>query len=215
MLGSLVLQKMSLRKIKTFAKEYAMNRHHFVKCLPAAIMVALLSYGCAQQSQMPPTAAKPAVEQEAKKAAMKYTGKIVGKSNKAKVVSVAVGKGAAKKVVMVKFDEATKGIKFAKKGTAAIIFWEQRGADKYATVIKPKLAKLPAGVTEIKTEELAELLENNTALTLADARPIARYHKGHLPGAVSIPVPALKKKKAALLPKDKDELLIFYCGGPT
>ena len=50
---------------------------------------------------------------------------------------------------------------------------------------------------------------------LVDSRPAARYNQSHLPGAVSIPVPMLEKKQAALLPKDKNELIVFYCGGPT
>jgi rhodanese-related sulfurtransferase len=42
-----------------------------------------------------------------------------------------------------------------------------------------------------------------------------RYNQGHLPGAVSIPVPMLKEQKEAVLPKDKDALIVFYCGGYT
>ncbi|RZW12946.1 MAG: rhodanese-like domain-containing protein, partial [Desulfobulbaceae bacterium] len=93
--------------------------------------------------------------------------------------------------------------------------WEQRGEDKFATVIKPKLAKLPEGVTEINVDELYQLLEDQVPMTLVDARPELRYNQGHLPTAVSIPVPKLKEKKAEVLPQDKDKLLVFYCGGYT
>jgi hypothetical protein len=48
---------------------------------------------------------------------------------------------------------------------------------------------------------------------LVDARPPSAYQGGHLPGAVSIPYPALQEKKEAVLPVDKDLQLIFYCGG--
>ena len=50
---------------------------------------------------------------------------------------------------------------------------------------------------------------------LIDARPKrAKYDKGHIPGAVSIPDSKFDKMTAQL-PAQKDALLIFYCGGPT
>lgn len=180
----------------------------------AAISLALFSYGC---STAPHTAqtAKPEVKVEQIQQQNVYKGSVVGKSNKAKAISIQVGKGDSAKTMLVKFDENTEGTQFAQKGEAAIIHWEQRGEDKYATVIKPKLAKLPEGVTEIKVDEMYTLIETHTDLTLVDARPLARYEQAHLPGAISIPVPKLKKQQAEVLPDDKDKLLIFYCGGPT
>ena len=48
---------------------------------------------------------------------------------------------------------------------------------------------------------------------IIDSRPHkTKYIKGHIPGAVSIPFTEFDKK-ADLLPKNKDALLIFYCGG--
>ncbi len=48
---------------------------------------------------------------------------------------------------------------------------------------------------------------------IIDARPYkVKYTKGHIPGAVSIPFSQFNKK-VDLLPKDKDTLLIYYCGG--
>jgi rhodanese-related sulfurtransferase len=50
---------------------------------------------------------------------------------------------------------------------------------------------------------------------IIDARPKrAKYDKGHIPGAVSIPDSKFDKMTAEL-PASKDALLIFYCGGPT
>jgi hypothetical protein len=50
---------------------------------------------------------------------------------------------------------------------------------------------------------------------IIDARPKrAKYDKGHIPMAVSIPDSQFDKMTAKL-PADKNALLIFYCGGPT
>jgi len=50
---------------------------------------------------------------------------------------------------------------------------------------------------------------------IVDARPYKpKYIKGHIPTAVSIPFSKFDKLKDKL-PKDKNDLLIFYCGGPT
>lgn len=49
---------------------------------------------------------------------------------------------------------------------------------------------------------------------IIDARPKrAKYDKGHIPMAVNIPDSQFDKA-ADQLPKDKNTLLIFYCGGP-
>ena len=48
---------------------------------------------------------------------------------------------------------------------------------------------------------------------IVDARPYkVKYTKGHIPGAVSIPFSEFDHK-INLLPKDKNSLLIYYCGG--
>ena len=52
-------------------------------------------------------------------------------------------------------------------------------------------------------------------MLLVDCRPEARFAQSHLPGAVSISVDKMAKEQAAVLPKEKDKLLVFYCGGPT
>jgi hypothetical protein len=50
---------------------------------------------------------------------------------------------------------------------------------------------------------------------IIDARPKrAKYDKGHIPGAISISDSKFDKLTDKL-PKDKNALLIFYCGGAT
>jgi len=184
-----------------------------MKLLPAVILACFLMTGCAQPTDTAKDA-KPAAAAK-KKEKNVYKGSVVGKSNKAKTISIKVGKGADAKTMMVKFNDATKGVEHAAKGHAAIIKYKVVGTDKIATEIKPKLAKLPEGVTEIKTPEMEALVGSKAVMTIIDARPGSRYAKGHIPHAISIPVPAMKKQGATFLPTDKDQLLIFYCGGPT
>ena len=52
-------------------------------------------------------------------------------------------------------------------------------------------------------------------MTLVDSRPAARkYDIGHIPTAINIPDSQFDKLAPALLPKDKSQLVIFYCDGP-
>lgn len=190
-----------------------MKMKRIIKFLPFALMLAFLATGCVKQTEQTATAPAPKAAEQADPNV--YKGPIVGKSNKAKTISITVGAGDAAKTEMVRFDDDTEGTEHAKRGEAAIINWEQRGDEKFATVIKPKLAKLPEGVTEIKAEELYKMVSDHVPLMLADARPGIRYNQGHLPSAVSIPVPLLKEQKAKVLPEDKDKLIVFYCGGYT
>lgn len=186
------------------------------KLIPFFIMASFLMTGCGKDPSSTTTAVKPTVSvQETKPTGPAYKGTVVGKSNKAKQISIAVGKGKEAKTVMVSFDDKTKGIEHASKGHASIIFYEMRNDQPWATVIKPKLAKLPPGVTAIETAELQSLINTNADFTLIDARPAKRYADAHIPGAVNIGTKEYREKAASLLPKDKDKLIVTYCGGPT
>ena len=179
-------------------------------------MASFLVTGCNQDTSSTTTAAKPAVSTQAQAPkSLVYKGKIVGKSNKAKSIQIVVGKGKEAKTIMVKFDDTTKGVEHAAKGHASIIFYEMRDGQPWATVIKPKLAKLPKGVTEIKTDALKALMDAKGDYVLVDARPGKRYAAAHIPSSISIGTKAYKEKAATALPKDKNILHIMYCGGPT
>ncbi len=191
-------------------------KRNMIKFIPFFIMASFLVTGCNQDTSSTTTAAKPAVSTQAQAPkSLVYKGKIVGKSNKAKSIQIVVGKGKEAKTIMVKFDDTTKGVEHAAKGHASIIFYEMRDGQPWATIVKPKLAKLPKGVTEIKTDELKALFDGKSDFVLVDARPGKRYASSHMPGAISIGTKAYAKKAASALPKDKDKLLIMYCGGPT
>jgi rhodanese-related sulfurtransferase len=59
----------------------------------------------------------------------------------------------------------------------------------------------------------AELLRRvrEAEVTVLDVRPPEEYRAGHIPGAVSVPLPELKKRLATL-PKGRD--VVAYCRGP-
>ncbi len=50
-------------------------------------------------------------------------------------------------------------------------------------------------------------------VTVIDVNGSASYKKGHIPGAIDYT--ANKEKLAKLLPKEKDALIVAYCGGPS
>lgn len=79
----------------------------------------------------------------------------------------------------------------------------------------PAWLKVPGNYGCIGVSYLKALMDKGTKLVLVDSRPKrAKYDKGHIPGALSIPDSKFAELKQ-LLPKDKGTLLIFYCQGPT
>lgn len=59
-------------------------------------------------------------------------------------------------------------------------------------------------------EELLRRVKSGT-VTLIDVRPDEEYQAGHIPGAVSVPLPELKKRLRQL-PKGRE--IVAYCRGP-
>ena len=159
-----------------------------------------------------------AMENEAsaagKNETMELKGKFLGSSYKAKLISIQVGE----RIVLVPYDSETTGLKEVEKGANVILHYRGAGDKRRAVAILPELVKIPAGVTEIQPEDLLEIITNppqDHGYLLVDCRPAEFYAETHLPTAVSIPWTESKKRKAALLPADKETLLIFYCLGST
>jgi len=191
-------------------------KKNLLKLVPFFIMASFLVTGCTQDTSSTTSAVKPVVEAKTQKPqGPSYKGTVVGLSNKAKSISIQVGKGKDAQTVMIKFDDDTKGVDHASKGHASIVFYEMRDGQPWATVVKPKLAKMPKGVTEIKTDELKALMDTNAEFVLIDARPSKRFAAGHIAGSINVGVKAYKKVAFGVLPKDKSTLLIMYCGWPT
>ena len=78
----------------------------------------------------------------------------------------------------------------------------------------PAWAKTKGTYSAVSVEYVAEQIEGNTALII-DSRPKkAKYDKGYIPSAISIPDSEFEKLQGKL-PRDPDTELIFYCEGYT
>lgn len=145
-------------------------------------------------------------------------GKLGSVSMKAETIKVDTG-GAS---WLVNFDEDTDltGAEALNKIGAGkevlITYYEEDGA-LYAEAVDVKApAKLDPAML-IKVDELAPLIEQGPEkgnFAIVDARPGKLFIEGHIPGAISI-YDAQFDKNLDKLPKNKDNLLVFYCGGPT
>jgi rhodanese-related sulfurtransferase len=78
----------------------------------------------------------------------------------------------------------------------------------------PAWMKAKGTYAAVSVDFVALKVEKNEALVI-DSRPKkAKYDKGHIPSAISIPDSQFEALKGRL-PADKNETLIFYCGGFT
>ncbi|HSH13311.1 MAG TPA: rhodanese-like domain-containing protein [Desulfurivibrionaceae bacterium] len=64
----------------------------------------------------------------------------------------------------------------------------------------------------ITTEELKQLLDDGTKMTVVDARNPEEYQEVHIKGAISIPDKQFSEHLARL-PQDKSAKIVFYCNG--
>lgn len=150
----------------------------------------------------------------------KLKGKITNISQKAKTIALSK---KDKSFFLVKFSDKTilKGVESSKDfkvGEAIIVNYTNEGGENIATSLEKSLVKLPKGLKEIKTKELADLLVSNKDLIVVDARPPIKFAESHIPGSISVPYSKLVKlgdDGAKLFDKYKDKQLVFYCGGPT
>jgi hypothetical protein len=143
-------------------------------------------------------------------------GNLSGTSMKAHSIQMKINN----RLEMVKFTPETKvanvpDMKALKSGMALRVHYKTEGSDHIATkiVVKPKIEVPPEQLMKLK--ELTALVEKGPEkgkYTLVDSRPTPGYMKGHIPTAISIPFPKMKEMMDKF-PKDKDQLVIFYCQG--
>jgi len=145
-------------------------------------------------------------------------GKLGSVSMKAETIKVNTG-GAS---WLVGFDDETtltgaEALNKIGNGKEILVSYRQEDGVMIADSVDVKPpAKLDPSLL-IKVEELAPLVEQGPEkgkFALVDARPGKLYLQAHIPGALSI-YDAKFDKNVAKLPKNKDNLLVFYCGVPT
>ena len=73
------------------------------------------------------------------------------------------------------------------------------------------VAVYAAHYPDIKIKELKSAISSKS-VTILDANGTDSYQQGHIPGAIDFA--ANKGKLASVLPKDKNTLIVAYCGGP-
>ena len=145
-------------------------------------------------------------------------GKLKSVSRKAQTLQVFTGSVAWQ----VTFDKSTlldgaKKVNKIGKNKEIGIEFEKKGGVLYAKSID---VKQPADIPQewiIGTKEMKRLLDLGPVkgnYSLYDARPGKLYLAGHIPGAV-MNYDAKFAKNIKKLPKDKDKLVVFYCGGDT
>ncbi len=182
----------------------SMKRIALLCCLTAPFIV-----GCAVEK--PHIAGGGAAAVMAAQEESSITGRVVGRSNLAKTISIQVGRGDQARTSMLRFDDNTTGLEFAKRAERVTVTYKQIDGAMVAVSVHPVLAALPPGVLEIKTDPLKAIIDRGEEIVIVDSRPSRRFHQAHLPGALSIPWSELQKEGAVLLPKkDKDIKLVFY-----
>ena len=143
-------------------------------------------------------------------------GNLSGKSLKANTIQMKINN----RLEMVKFTPETKisnvpDFKALKGGMALRVHYKTVGSDHVATkiVVKPKIKVPPEQLITVKAlTALVDKGPEKGGYTLIDSRPTPGYMKGHIPTAISIPFPKMKEMMDKF-PKDKDQLVIFYCQG--
>lgn len=143
-------------------------------------------------------------------------GNLSSKSMKAHTIQIKIND----RLELVKFGPDVKvenipDIKALKGAVALRVHYETVGRDRVATEIgvKPKITVPQNQLIEVR--ELTKLVAPGTqkgGYTLADSRPAGGFMKGHIPTAISVPFPKMNEMTDKL-PKDKKQMLIFYCQG--
>ena len=146
-------------------------------------------------------------------------GTLISVSDKFKTIQVAAGSF----VWVVKYGDDLKLQGVAKLGDIPKekeIGVRFTGDEKspYAVSLSVKPAAKVSPEKLISLEEMSRLIAlgpQKGNFLLFDSRPAPKCIEGQIPYTISLPFDKFDALKDKLLPKEKDTLLIFYCGGVT
>lgn len=151
----------------------------------------------------------------------RFIAQLVQRSNKAKTIKLKINAGSE----LVRFNDKTKvkgapDVRSIPMKSCLIVDFSKSGEEYTATAIealKPigeRVAEYQVPTSYMK-KKISSIPPDTSKFLLVDARPAKAYLAGTIPGAINIPYPELRKAKdkTALLGKDKDKEIIFFCGG--
>jgi hypothetical protein len=182
-------------------------------CIAASWLLLIISWAAAQEQAVKAQILAPCKQCHAPDAKL-LRGTLGNLSQKAEIFSINAGA-----IWNLKFDDSTKLIgwnapigKIPRDKEIAVTF-TQNGSEIYAQSISVKPpARIPPEKL-LNVEQVAEHIEKGDAIII-DSRPAARFIEGSIPGAINI-YDAEFDKNIDKLPKDMNQLLIFYCAGVT
>lgn len=146
-------------------------------------------------------------------------GTLVGVSDQFKTIQLSAGKV----VWVIKYGDDLKLQGVAKladipKEKEIGVRFTGNEKNPYAISLSVKPAAKVAPEKLVSLEEMVKLValgpEKGNFL-LFDSRPAPKCIEGQIPYTISFPYDKFDTLKDKLLPKEKDKLLIFYCGGVT
>lgn len=204
-------------------------------CLPVLLGLMLVS-GCQATMQTKaaalekgPAPAKPAIAKVCTNCHQPQAGSLRGKFENAAFKSRAIQLKIDKNTMILKFDPDTlkvvvgdktddaEALREIKKGHEVRIEFTEENGVKTASLVssKPPFKLAPEKLlTTADIEKLVVRGPEKGKYLLIDARPAPRFMESAIPTAINIPFPAFDKM-AGKLPKDKNALIIYYCGGTT
>jgi rhodanese-related sulfurtransferase len=121
------------------------------------------------------------------------------------------------KVIDAGVDKNPEHLRDVKKRHEARIDYIEKDGVKFATEVRFKGPIKIAAEKLIDYAGVAKLVADGpgkTTYTLIDSRPLPRFQEGSIPTAIHLPFIGFDKF-ADRLPKDKGQLVVFYCGGIT
>ena len=81
-----------------------------------------------------------------------------------------------------------------------------------AAALVARAAATDKTAPDITIQDLKKAIDDKT-VTVIDVNGTDSYQEGHIPTAINFE--AAEKDLAKVLPKDKDALIVAYCGGPA